>query len=272
MRSAVPNEPFELALFASDLVVVRDAVAGGVTTVVVDWENDGKQVRQAAADTEINSHTVDDLRLAREATRARLLCRINRFGPSTPDEVETALAAGADELLLPMVRTAAEVESVLDQVSGRAGTGILVETLEAVAAASELACLPLSRVYVGLNDLSIARGTPTIFAPLVDGLLDELREQFAGVRFGFGGLTLPDAGAPIPCRLLVGEVARLRAGFTFLRRSFYRDVSGRDVSREVPRILGAVEAARARAPEAEARDRDELLGLLAPRPAHVALA
>lgn len=272
MRSAVPNEPFELALFATDLAVVREAVAGGVTAVVVDWENDGKQARQASADTEINSHTVDDLRRAREATKARLLCRINRFGPTTPDEVEAALSAGADELLLPMVRASAEVEGVLDQVGGRAGTGILVETLEAVAAADELARLPLSRVYVGLNDLSIARGTPSIFAPLVDGLLDELRDRFAGVRFGFGGLTLPEAGAPVPCRLLLGEIARLRTSFTFLRRSFYRDVSGRDPAREVPRILGGVQAARARAPEAVARDRDELLALLAPRPAHAALA
>jgi HpcH/HpaI aldolase/citrate lyase family protein len=272
VRSAVPNESFELALFATDLAVVREAVAGGVATVVVDWENDGKHARQAAADTEINSHTADDLRRARAAASARLLCRINRFGPGTPEEVETALDAGADELLLPMVRTAGEVERVLDQVGGRAGTGILVETLEAVAAADELARLPLSRVYVGLNDLAIARATPSIFAPLADGLLDELRERFAGVRFGFGGLTLPEAGEPVPCRLLLGELARLRADFTFLRRSFYRDVAGRDAAREVPRILEAVAVARARTPEAEAGDRDELLGLLAPAAAPVALA
>jgi hypothetical protein len=148
---------------------------------------------------------------------------------------------------------------VLDLVDGRAGLGILVETRDAVAAADELARLPLSRVYVGLNDLGIERGTPSIFTPLVDGLLDELRECFAAMRFGFGGLTLPEAGAPIPCRLLLGELARLRADFTFLRRSFYRDVAGRDVTREVARILAALDEAVARAPDAEASDREELL-------------
>ena len=130
---------FELALFATDLEVVRAAVAGGVESVVVDWEHAGKEVRQADADTEINRHTVDDLRAARTATSARLLCRLNRLGPDTAEEVDLALGAGADELLLPMVRSAEEVERVLELVGGRAGLGILVETRAAVAVADELA-------------------------------------------------------------------------------------------------------------------------------------
>ena len=263
VRSAVPNEPFELALFASDLAVVREAVAGGVAIGRRRLGERGKEVRQADGDTEINSHTVDDLRAAREATPGAPALPPQSLGAgNTPDEVETALAAGADELLLPMVRTAAEVESVLDQVGGRAGPASSSRPWSAVAAASELACLPLSRVYVGLNDLSIARGTPTIFAPLADGLLDELRERFAGSASGSAGLTLPEAGAPVPCRLLVGEMARLRAGFTFLRRSFYRDVRagtprGRSRGSSVPRA--ALRSRGRRRPRR--RDRDELLGL-----------
>ena len=171
-----------------------------------------------------------------------------------------------------MVRSAGEVERALELVGGRVGLGILVETRDAVAAAGDLARLPLSRVYVGLNDLAIERGTPTIFAPLADGLLDELRERFAAVRFGFGGLTLPEAGTPLPCRLLMGELARLRADFTFLRRSFYRDVAGKDPEQEVARIRAAVAAAFARPPEAESADRSELLARLAPREAQTALA
>ena len=151
---------FELALFATDLEVVRAAVAGGVETIVVDWEHAGKAIRQADADTEINRHTVDDLRAARSAASARLLCRLNRLSRDSAEEVELALDAGADELLLPMVRSAGEVERALELVGGRAGLGILVETRDAVAGADELAQLPLERVYVGLNDLAIERGTP----------------------------------------------------------------------------------------------------------------
>jgi 2-methylisocitrate lyase-like PEP mutase family enzyme len=254
---------FELALFASDLAVVAEAVPAGVASVVVDWENDGKEARQAFADTEVNNHTEEHLRAVRALTEARVLCRINAFGPGTAEEVDRAVEAGADEVLLPMVRTAAEVERTLALVDGRAGLGILVETRDAIAAADELARLPVSRVYVGLNDLSIDRGSATIFAPLADGTLDEVRERFEGVRFGFGGLTLPETGRPIPSRLLAGELARLRCDFTFLRRSFYRDVAGRDVADEVARIHAAVNGASARDEQAVARDRSELVERLA---------
>jgi hypothetical protein len=253
----------ELALFATDLAVVAEAVPAGVASVVVDWEHEGKELRQASADTEVNNHTVEDLRAARACTGAHVLCRVNAFGPHTAGEIERAIDAGADELLLPMVRTPAEVEKALALVAGRARLGILVETSEAVAAADDLARLPVSRVYVGLNDLAIDRGTATIFAPLADGTLDDLRRRFAEVRFGFGGLTVPDAGFPIPSRLLVGEIARLACDFTFLRRSFYRDVAGRDVSAEVPRIHAALAEAFARPRDEVERDREELLGRIA---------
>jgi hypothetical protein len=88
----------------------------------------------------------------------------------------------------------------------------------------------------------------------------------AGIPFGVAGLTLPEGGRPVPCRLLTGALARLGASFTFLRRSFHADITGRDVAAEVPRILGAVEAARRRDPEQVAADHAELadvVGLLA---------
>lgn len=253
---------FGLALFATDERLLASAVAAGVSSVVVDWEWEGKHERQAAADTEVNRHTVEDLRRVRRLTAGRVVCRLNRLGPGTRAEVDAALAEGADELLLPMVRSAAEVEEALALVGGRADVGILVETGEAVRAAGALARLPLSCVYVGLNDLAIERGTATIFAPLADGTLDGLRAAFAGTRFGFGGLTLPDAGSPLPCRLLIGELARLRCHFAFLRRSFYRDMAGRDPALEVPRLLAALDAAFARSSAEEARDRDELLAAI----------
>ena len=50
----------------------------------------------------------------RAATPGRLLCRINGFGPWTAGEVADAVAAGADEILLPMVRSTDQVDRTLD--------------------------------------------------------------------------------------------------------------------------------------------------------------
>jgi hypothetical protein len=157
-----------------------------------------------------------------------------------------------------MVRSPEEVLEAIRLAAGRCGVGILVETLDAVRCASELSRLPISRVYVGLNDLSIERGTRSIFEPLVDGLVDRIRPSFT-VPFGLAGLTLPECGRPIPCRLLIGELARLSCKFTFLRRSWRRDMAGRDPGVEIPRMRAAIELARRRSAEEISRDRQELV-------------
>ncbi len=241
------RESFGLFLFSTDPVMIRAALPGGLAGVVVDWERRGKRERQAGADTQIGADTHDDLRRVRASTSARVLCRIEGFGPTTGNDIEAAIDGGADEILLPMVRGPGEVEAVLDRVRDRAGLGILIETVSAVESVEELARLPLSRVYVGLNDLAIDRGSRNLFHAVADGTVPSIRRHFT-VPFGFGGLTLPDAGYPIPCRLLMGEMTRLSCDFAFLRRSFHRDVQGGDPETSVARILNAVHAAHRRPP------------------------
>lgn len=229
----------DLLLFSIDPSWGADVVAAGATGIVVDWERRGKARRQLGEGTQINADTPEDLTRMRAATDGWLLCRINGFGSWTGAEVEEAIARGADEILLPMVRTATEVDRVLDLVEGRCGLGILIETQDAVDRTAELARLPLSRIYVGLNDLRIDRRSVQLFRPLVDGTVDAVRSQVTQ-PFGVGGLTLPGSGFPVPSDLLAAELVRAGADFTFLRRSFTADMLGRDPFTEVPRLLESV--------------------------------
>ena len=249
---------FSLTLFSTDCDFITQATAAGIDEILVDWEYIGKSERQMDADTQINQATITDLQRVRGCTNARVLCRINSFGSTTPDEIEAAVDAGVDEIMLPMVRTPAEVEAVLKQVDQRCGVGILVETVGAIQCLAELGQLPLARVYVGLNDLAIERGSPSIFSALFDGTVERIR-SFFDVPFGFGGLTLPQFGNPIPCRLLIAEMARLNCHFSFLRRSFYRDIHGHDIAAEVPRLRQALAQARQRSPEHVQQDQAELM-------------
>lgn len=257
----------DLLVFSVDPAFAATCVAAGAAGVIVDWERRGKARRQAGEDTQINQDTPADLARVRAATQGRVLCRVNGAGPWTADEVDLAVRLGADEVLLPMVRTPEQVDLALDAVAGRCGLGILVETRDAVDRVDELVARPLSRVYLGLNDLRIDRGSDALFAPLVDGTADVVRAACAGaspVPFGVAGLTRPDAGWPVPSRLLSAELARLGASFTFLRRSFTADVAGRSVSDEVPRILAACAADRERDAGQVLADRMELLSAVAP--------
>jgi hypothetical protein len=252
------SERFELALFTARPELVSAAGAAGIDTIVVDWERAGKAERQKGADTQIGSDGPEDLRRVRAATAARVICRVNRPGKGTEAEIDLACDLGADEVLIPMVEEPCEVVRALDRARGRCGVGLLVETLGAVAAAGELARLPLTRAYVGLNDLAIARGTPNIFRPVVDGLLEEVRRPFR-VPFGFGGLTIPHGGIPIPCRLLIAEMDRLGCDFGFLRRSFLRDVPAEIFPDAIAGLRRELDAARGRDAAGRARDREELV-------------
>jgi hypothetical protein len=237
----------DLFLFSVDPGWGRDVVAAGAAGIVVDWERRGKARRQLGEGTQINEDTPDDLSRMRAATPGRLLCRINGFGPWTPDEVDEAVRRGADEILLPMVRTPEQVDRTLDLVDGRCGLGILIETQDAVERAAPLAARPLSRVYVGLNDLRIDRGSTELFRPLIDGTVDDVRADVAQ-PFGVGGLTLPGRGFPVSSDLLAAELVRTGADFTFLRRSFTADMAGRDPFLEVPLLLESLGRLRDAAP------------------------
>jgi hypothetical protein len=247
---------FEFLLFSTQACLIQAAVQAGVDGVIVDWERQGKAQRQAGADTQINQDTLEDLQRVRRVTQAQVICRLNRQA-NRSDEIHQALDAGADEIMLPMVETPAEVEAILGIVAGRCQVSILVETVSALRHAPELGQLPLRRVYVGLNDLSIQRHTPNIFTPLVDGTIEAIRPHFP-MPFGFGGLTLPECGKPIPCRLLIAEMIRLDCQFSFLRRSFHRDIQGRHPQIEIPRLRQALQQARQRSAHQVEADRSEL--------------
>lgn len=258
-EAAAPDHDLDLLLFAGSPAADDRALDAGFRRFIVDWEWRGKDERQRGADTEINRHTPATLRgLARRPTLERW-CRLDRYGPWTAQEVETAIRSGATHLLLPMVEGPAEAERLLALVDGRAAAGILVETVAACVHAEELARLPLRLVYVGLNDLAISRGRRFIFEAVADGTVERLRGVFRRQRFGFGGMTVVDAGCPVPARLLLAEMARLDCDFTFLRRSFRRDIATRNWSLERERLAAEWRVLRARGPAQADRDRQRLL-------------
>jgi hypothetical protein len=253
--TARPRPAPAFYLFHTDPQLVAEATRAGVDGFVVDWERRGKRRRQAGQDTQINGDTLADLQRVRSATTARVLCRVNGFGPWTRREIDAAVHAGADEVLLPMVTTTSEADRALRFAAGRCGLGILVETRAGIAAAPDLARRPLSRIYLGLNDLRIDRGSDNLFEPLIDGTADRLRSWVTGPLFGVAGLTLPDRGVPVPSRLLAAELVRLRADFTFLRRSFLTDTAGRPLAPAVAAMREHLAGLAGRAPADRDHDR-----------------
>ena len=217
------SKPFQVFVFHSNHSRTIASLDGGVDGVVVDWEFKGKNERQLGYDTQVNCYNESDIGLLRETTDKPIICRINGGKHFSAEEIHVALEAGASEILLPMVTRLDEIEKALSAINGKAKLDVMIETEEAVTLAAEIGKLPLYRVYVGLNDLSISRGTSNIFLPLVDGTLEHVRTHIP-MDLGVAGLTHPEGGRPLPCRLLMKIMAKFNLSFSFLRRSFYKDI------------------------------------------------
>jgi len=251
---------FDLWMFSHDCGYASAAMAAGMVGVVVDWEWRDKELRQAGRDTEINHATEEDLRLMRMAVRGAVACRINNQPHVRVQEARRAAELGADEVWLPMVRSVTEVEECLAVLPPGCRLGLLAETPEAMGLATQFSRLPLSRVYVGLNDLWISSGRPHLFSALIDRVVERFREEYTGA-LGVAGVTRPASGSPVPCRLLLAEMSRLSCRFGVARRAFRRDAGETNLLAAIGEIHAAMHqlSRRSRAQITEDRRALEIL-------------
>ena len=215
----------KLMLITNNPELARYAVGCGVDRIFVDLELIGKKERQGHLDTLISYHTMADVPIVRAAIPdAELLVRLNPIHDHTEAEVEAALAAGADLLMLPMYRHAHEVARFCAAVGGRAGVVPLLETAEAINALPEVVQIPgVTEIYIGLNDLHLALKFDFMFEPLATGLVDQLAQvvKDAGLPFGFGGIARMGEGL-LPGEAILGEHVRLGSSSVILSRTFHR--------------------------------------------------
>lgn len=257
----VPHHPLRLFLFTPDPTAALEAQEAGVFSAIVDWEDQGKHDRQAGHDTEVNLDTVEDLKRVAQAVAMPVTVRVNG-GPRAADELEVALDHGARILMLPMAKSAAEVERFVNRVAGRAETLIQIETQALVDDVASLSSIGWDHAFVGLNDLMISRAAHWLWEPLLDGTMDAIYAALPGRQVGFGGVTVVGGGHPLRFTALLQEMARLGCGLSFLRRTFRREILGRNVAAELRAVRSAWEAAQLRSPAAVAADHEAFLATL----------
>lgn len=210
----------------NDPLLARRCDALGGFRLFVDLERLGKPERQAGRNTFISTHTMTDVgHIKRVLLHSLLMVRLNPMHGGTLDEVNEALAQGADMLMLPMFSRPSELASFCNMVAGRVPVVALLETAGALDTLPQWVGTPgLSEVYVGLNDLHLSLNMRFMFEPLAQGLLDEVARltHTQGLRFGFGGIARAGEGL-LPGEDVLAEHLRLGSRSVILSRTFYRD-------------------------------------------------
>lgn len=243
----------DLLQITNDPVFARrcDALPG--MRLFVDLERNGKAERQAGRNTFISAHQIDDVaRIKAQLSRSRLMVRVNPLHAGSQAEIDAVLAQGltqgpgplADLLMLPMFRSAQELDVFSRMVGGRCPIVPLLETAEALASVQDWITTPgLTEVFVGLNDLHLSMGLRFMFEPLALGAVDTVAQaaRRQGLRFGFGGVARLDEGL-LPGRDVLAEHVRLGSSAVILSRTFHRSDAQTPFEDEIAAIRAAESA------------------------------
>ena len=235
----------KLMYITNNPAVARIAEDAGVDWIFLDMEVIGKAFRQTGLDTVQNHHTVDDIKRIRKAIKkSKLLVRVNPIHdavdnyPSSKDEIDASIEAGADILMLPYFKTVEEVKTFIHLVNGRAKTLLLLETVEAANLIDKILEVPgIDMIHLGLNDMHLELGMKFMFELLADGTVERLGDKIKakGIPFGFGGIATLDGGA-LPGSMVLKEHVRLGSSMVIVSRSFCNTEIVTDLN-EVKRIF-----------------------------------
>lgn len=235
----------KLMYITNDPAVARIAENAGVDWIFIDMEVIGKAFRQSGLNTVQNHHTVDDIKRIRKAIKkSKLLVRVNPIHdavdnyPSSKDEIDASIEAGADILMLPYFKTVEEVKTFIHLVNGRVKTLLLLETVEAANLIDEILEVPgIDMIHLGLNDMHLELGMKFMFELLVDGTVERLGDKIKakGIPFGFGGIATLDGGA-LQGSMVLKEHVRLGSSMVIVSRSFCNTEIITDLN-EVKRIF-----------------------------------
>ena len=212
-----------LMILAADPQSAIEAQNAGVDRIFYDLEWIGKAERQHGRNTVKSNNNIDNIPAVRKVlNKSELLVRTNPIHAYSKEEVEKAIAYGADVLMLPMVMDHHDVEQYVEMVAGRAKVCIMIETAAAMARLDKiLAISGVDELFIGLNDLHISMGLTFMFELLSDGLVEYIAQKCnkVGMPFGFGGIARIGEG-DLPSDNILGEHVRLGSTSVILSRTF----------------------------------------------------
>jgi len=199
----------------------------GVDRVFIDLEINGKKERQGHLDTVISFHTLEDIVKVKLVLKySQLLVRINPINKNSKYEINKCIENGADIIMLPMFKSAAEVELFINCVDKKAKVCLLLETSEALARIDDILEIDgIDEMHIGLNDLHLALGLDFMFELMGDGLIEYLANKIKAknIPFGIGGVARMEEGM-LQGSIIIKEHVRLGSSMVILSRTFKRDL------------------------------------------------
>lgn len=216
-------------LITNDPMLAAEAEAAGVSRIMVDLETTGKKERQQSRTTFISTHKKEDIAGVRAVLKkSGLIVRVNPWHEDSADEINYAVKAGAQIIMLPMITALSQLDAFLTALAGRARPLPLIETGYSMDHLADIAARKeIEELYIGLNDLSLSLGMKFLFEPLAKGLLDSMAATIKTHKkpFGFGGIGAIGGNAELSPERILGEHERLGSSCVILSSRFGKDIA-----------------------------------------------
>lgn len=204
-------------------IIAQIAQDAGVDRIWIDLETLGKEKRQAGLNTVKSKHSIDDIRIIKPLLdKSELMVRVNPLNANSEQEINAVIKAGAQYVMLPMYRTAAEVSKFLDFVGGRAKTILLLETIDAQNNLEEYVDFEgIDEIHIGLNDLHLEYRLDFMFELVANGTVEKIAKTLReyNIRFGFGGFARVRHGI-LPAEVILTDHYYYGSQMSILSRGF----------------------------------------------------
>lgn len=212
---AITNNPYEALILAKC----------GIRQIMVDAEIIGKLDRQKGKNTIISDHKIEDVtKLKLLNLDIEIICRINPFYDKTFEEIDQAISAGADYIMLPMIRSIEDYKSVVDYIDKRTKIIPLIETTYSLFNLKEIVEYSyIKQIHFGLNDLFIDIGYKNLFQVLLSNFFSYFVEYAVNnvEVVGIGGIGNPNLQHKVDSKLLLSEYLHMKSSSVILSRSFF---------------------------------------------------
>lgn len=201
----------------------------GVHRIMVDTETMGKSQRQAMVDAVFNSHEIDDVSKIKTQTDGEVICRINQLNNKSDLEIDRAVDAGADFLMVPMIEDELDVRTLVKLIRGRIRFIPLLETCSSLVRLKNIVEIDeIDELYFGLNDLSIQMKLKFLHEISASGLMRYCADVIAEkVPFGFGGIAKIGEGQ-VPAEYILSEHYLCKSSRVILGRAFHNNSTSLD--------------------------------------------
>ena len=156
-------------------------------------------------------------------SRGKSFVRLNSLNRGSEEEINSVIALGVRNVMLPFFHDPKEVEIFLSLVNKRARVILLLETAAALIRIEDiLAIKGIDEVMVGLNDLRIATSVTSHFEILISPVMDLIAKlvKEAGLPLSVGGVARYEMTTlPVSPDLVLAQYPRLNATGAWISRS-----------------------------------------------------